>query len=121
MFTDALFKDTYRKYGDGTIVVHVAFWTAFVDRCYKSNFKARRYDPCCNGKVDDVCHGLCDYDSNIFEKTWPKVVRSSGLFTLKFLQLDKYLRDSDGYQFKSKFGFRFGLVWRRPNEVLKPD
>ena len=38
---------------------------------------------------------------------------------LKFFQLDKYLRDSDGYQFKSKFGFRFGLVWSWPNEILK--
>ena len=46
---------------------------------------------------------------------------SSGLFTLKFFQLDKYLRESDGYQFKSKFGFRFGLALGRPNEVLKPD
>ena len=107
-----MFKDfgTYRKYGVGTIVVHVVFWTAFVDRCYKSNFKARRYDPCCNGKVDDVCQGLCDYDSNIFEKTWQKVVRSSGLFILKFFRFDKYIRDSDGYQFKSNSGFRFGLV-----------
>ena len=49
-----------------------------------------------------MCQGLCNYDSNIIEKTWEKVVRSGGLFTLKFLQLDKYLRDSDGYQFKSK-------------------
>ena len=40
-----------------------------------------RYDPCCNGKVYDVCQGLCDYDSNVFEKTWRKVVRSRGLFT----------------------------------------
>ena len=87
------------------------FWTAFVDGCYNSNFKTGLYNSCCNGKIDDVCQGLCDYYSNVFEKTWWKLVRSSGLFTFKFLQLDKYLRDSDGYQFKSKFGFRFGLVW----------
>ena len=91
------------------IVFHVVFWTAFKDRCYKSNFQAGRYDPCCGEKIDDVCQGLCDYDSNIFKKTRRKAVRSGGLFTLKFLQLHKYLRDSDGYQFKSKFGFCFGL------------
>ena len=57
MFKEALFKDfgTYREYVDEMIVVHVGFWTAFVDRCYKSNFKARRYDPCYDGKIDDVC------------------------------------------------------------------
>ena len=81
-----VYKDfgTYRKYGDGMIVVQVIFWSAFVGRCYKSNFKARQYDPCCNGKVDDVCQGLCHYDSNNFEKTWWKVVRSSSLFMFKF-------------------------------------
>ena len=113
-------QEVYRKYTDGTIVVHVIFWNSFVDRCYKSNFKTRRYDPYCKGKIDDLCQWLCDYDSNVFEKTWWKVVRSGALFTLTFLQLDKYLRGSDEYQFKNKFRFCFGLVWSRPNEVPKP-
>ena len=50
-----------------------------------------------------------------------RTLSSGDLFTLKFVQLDKYLRDSDGYQIKSKFGFRFGLALSRPNEILKPD
>ena len=37
---------------------------------------------------------LCNYDSNISKKTWQKVVKSGGLFMLKFLQLDKYLKES---------------------------
>ena len=56
-----------------------------------------------------------------FSKTRWKIIRSGGLFMLKFLQLHKYFRESDGYQFKSKFGFRFGFVWSRSNEVLKLD
>ena len=87
----------------------------------KSNFKARWYDPCCNGKSHGVSQGLYHYDSSIFEKSWQEIVSSSGLFTIKFLQLDKYLRDSDGYQFKIKFNFRFGLLCSRPNEILKPN
>ena len=72
-------------------------------------FKARRHDPCCNGKVDDVCQGLCDYDRNIFEKTGRKTVGSSGLFTLKFFQLDKYLRESDGFSLKASLVFVLAL------------
>ena len=56
-----------------------------------------------------------------FRKTRWKIIRSGGLFMLKFLQLHKYFSHSDGYQFKSKFGFRFGFVWSRSNEVIKLD
>ena len=54
-----------------------------------------------------------------FSKSWWNIIKSGGLFMLTFLQLHKCFRDSDGYQFKSKFGFRFGFVWSRSNEVLK--
>ena len=111
MFADALFKDfgTYSKYDDGKIVVHVVCWTTFVDRCYKSNFKVRRYDPCCNGKVDGVCQGLCDYDSNIFEKNWQKSVRSSGLFTLTFFSLTNTLETVTGISLKASLVFILAL------------
>ena len=56
------------------------FGLLYVDRCYPSNFKARWCYPCCNRIIDDLCQGLCNYDSNIFEKTWWKVVRSGSLF-----------------------------------------
>ena len=91
------------------IVVHVIFWTAFVGRCSKSNLKPDGTILVVMERLMTCAKGFAIMIATSFEKIWRKVVRSSGLFTLKFFQLDEYLRDSDGYQFKSKFGFRFGL------------
>ena len=122
MFADALFKDlgTYRKYGDGTIVVHVVFWTTFVDRCVSPILKPNGTIPVAMETLMACARGFAIMIATSLRKPG-RTLSSGDLFTLKFVQLDKYLRDSDGYQIKSKFGFRFGLALSRPNEILKPD
>ena len=102
------------------IVVHVGFWTAFVDRCYKSNFKARRYNPCCDGKIDDVCaKGFAIMIATSLRKPGRRLSGPAAFLRLSFFSLTNTSETVTGISLKASLVFVLALYGVDQMKFLK--